>query len=353
MERFLSLTNEEKKQRALWYKVRWCFYESLGDPAKLEACFELAASCSLLDARWLLHIFADEDMSQPAEALPGQSRSLVNRTDQVLSVLSREQTDPRALCFLGIMENKPDLVTLAADQGVPFALVAKAFPRLYNCCAQESQLEHEEKLQLLKRAAAAGEPDAIHYMSKYGNLDDKETFIKLAAELGSSRAMQDMESISREKSDFVNMWFWRLQLMQNAGRTKRYLDELIQCARDFFEKKLFLLAPVVFLLGEFMAHNDKIDFKEQSVFCFRKAHSDFACAVMMRDFFEAQCAAARKAALTWCWMAPKIDSRINPAICKVIGMMIMNARSRAEYQIGDIKPMSEREKRARKRHLNK
>ena len=52
------------------------------------------------------------------------------------------------------------------------------------------------------------------------------------------------------------------------------------------------------------------------------------------DFFVAQCAAARKAVDMWCLLAVRLNSKVNKDIRKKIGMLIWEARDKAEYVVG-------------------
>lgn len=348
------LSDEEKIHHALWYKGRKCFCESRGNAPKLEAAFDLAEKSKHADALWFCGLFAGKNVRQQRRA--GRNQRFEIFDDLVLSVLEVHRADPRALCFLGILQGDQSMIKKAADMGNGFAKIAYVQPTVYTRFAvdRDRNLSEQDYWSLIRAAAQQGEPDAIYELClREKTTEKRNSMILFAAQMGRISAMIEMETMSER--DPPMRWFWRMTLIKEFTIRSDMVSDLWKCLTAFFNNKEVSLASSVFVIGRFLQEKAVLDYTDQKVYSRKESLENFSLAIEATDFFRSQCISARKAVDAWCLMACRINNKINRDIRKKIGMLIWDARNLAQYQVvfKDRKEFSKRDFRARSRDQKK
>lgn len=299
-----------------WYDIRDYF---LGDNMRkqdIKYALNLASTCEYPDARLLTEIFAGKDVTTKAEA----------------RAVLLEREDALSLCFsasfgnLYYRESEEDGMRLrrSADLGYAFALTRRLrFVREVDD-AKRNLLE-----QIIDRD---GERDAFFLLSQLRigfmrepNNEELELCL-VAAKLGKVDAQVSFGSYLSFSDP--QRWHWWAAAARRGLSSKflmTFADQVELC------KKKLSLAPVLFAIGRALKGHVDLDgrtiFGDSTDFKWRNVP-----AIEAINFFTFQCTAARKAVDTWCLIARRLNGIVNRDIRKKIGLLIWEARDKANYE---------------------
>ena len=321
-------SNDDLALKLEWYEIRDWLLGEQGKEQDVKRALELASTCRYPDAQWLTGICAGKDVKVWEEAK--------------VVFLAAKDDDARALCFAALSKDHNHHMTdvprlrRSAELGYAFAqaLLSDHFHYFEN---------DEQSFLFAQQAALQGERRGFcNLASRFDegcgcekNKEEARKNYRIAAEMNEAYAMGAQGRLFAESDP--RRWHW-------LGRAARQGYDLLyfnSCARQV---KRFDTDPsyctVVFMIGRFS--KGYVD-EEKRKFYFLKWNTSikdddilkekFACAKRAIDFFNAQCAAARKAVDAWCLMAVRINSKVNRDIRKKIGMMIWEAREQADYVV--------------------
>jgi len=299
-----------------WYGIRDFLLGRNHKKQDVKRAHELAATCRHPDAQWLTGLCSGKDVKTMKEAKA--------------VFLAQGNDDARALCFAALVdaenEDAPRL-RRSAEMGFAFAQA--------RMCFYTGGLEC---FTFASRAAAQGEREGFFYLGvcvKKGEGCDhdlekaKENYL-LAAKMDFVYAMVSYGFLL-DDADPQRWQWWGLAAAR--GRPWSLLDDFPSLV-DRFESDPSL-APVVFSIGR--ALRGHINTEKREIFGVSyDFESRIGPANRAIDFFNAQCAAARRAVDVWCLMAVRINSKVNRDIRKKIGMMIWELREQADYAVAEL-----------------
>jgi hypothetical protein len=294
---------EDLRQLLAWYKSRDTFFGQNAVPMDFKKAIMLAAVCKHAEAKWFTNLL-------------DRSSSWVEAKEVFLGC----ETDPRALCFAGVLQGNEDEIRRSADLGDAFAQAEMAL-----------RTSDEERFGWAKKSAVQGERDGFHalgwcYRIGEGCGKDKKRaseYFLIAAELWNVFAMLRLGELFGPEEP--RRFFWLGRAAAN-GELRRFLNVMQEPIRNFNSGNGH--GCVVFVIER--VFRGQIDVETREIF---GSSCNFALllgpANQALRFFEFQLQSSRKAVDAWKIVA--VRNAIVKDVRKMIGKIAWDSRSEAKY----------------------
>jgi TPR repeat protein len=238
-----QLSPEDLQQLLAWYRIRHMLFRENGDEQDIKTALEFASLCEHPNAVWLTKLFLGCGCD-------------VGSREEARQVFLGCESDPRALCFAGLLGGLNDEIRRAADLGDAFAQALVA-----------EETRDEERFLWAEKSAAQGEREGFYWLGRCyqdGNGCEqdaeraRDSFLAVI-ELGDVTAKLNVGK-SLDKDDpqrFV--WFGRATAMEQSSD---FLNEMGFQIRNFNSGTGY--AKIVFVIGR--ALKGHINNEERTVF---------------------------------------------------------------------------------------
>jgi TPR repeat protein len=297
---------QDLQQLRAWYKIRDTLLGHNRFQQDIGNVLELASVCKHPNAVWLTKLFGGRDVTSAEDAK---------------QVFLGCESDPRAVCFAGLLGWTFDEVGRVAELGDAFAQAWKA-----------GHTNAEESFLWAEKSAAQGERDGLSclaycYRDGIGCEKDAERakeYFLVSAELGFVNAMMSVGELFDKDDAQRFVWFGRAAA--SYGGSAYFLTEMSNQMRNFSDGTGH--ANVVFAIGR--ALKGQVDNEKRTIFGIGyNFDSHIAPANQALSFYEFQLQSYRTAVDSWAMIG--LRNNVVKDIRKMIGKMIWDRREKAVY----------------------